>query len=81
MSEEGDTTSVTITIRPVGPFLVRGPVTLVQPDGTEIVPPVGKTPGVIKLCSCGFSESKPFCDASHKRCPPPPTTAAPPVTD
>ena len=80
MSNEEENTSVTITIRPVGPFLVRGPVTLVQPDGTEIVPPVGKTPGVIKLCSCGFSETKPFCDSSHKRCPPSaPASTSPPA--
>ena len=59
---------VTITIKPGGPYLVRGSVTLLHPDGGELTPPPAKTPGVIKLCACGLTQNKPFCDSSHKRC-------------
>lgn len=61
-----DDTSVRITAKTDGPFLVQGPVTIVRPDGTVLDPPVTRT-GVVKLCSCGLSATKPFCDASHKQ--------------
>jgi CDGSH-type Zn-finger protein len=31
--------------------------------------PVGKTPGVFKLCGRGLGQTKPFCDASHHQLP------------
>ncbi len=58
---------VTITVRPNGPFLVKGPATLLDADGAVVAPPPGKTPGVFKLCSCGRTNTPPFCDSSHKQ--------------
>jgi CDGSH-type Zn-finger protein len=58
---------VTITIKPAGPYLVQGPARIVDNDGNPIEPPPAKTPGVFKLCGCGLSANKPFCDSSHKK--------------
>lgn len=69
MSDEQ--TPVTITVKPWGSIMVRGPVTILDTEGNVITPPPAKTPGVIKLCSCGHSRTRPFCDGSHKTCEPP----------
>jgi CDGSH-type Zn-finger protein len=61
---------VTITIKAKGPYLVRGPVRIETQDGETIEPPPAKTPGVVKLCGCGHTETKPFCDGAHKACLP-----------
>jgi 3-phenylpropionate/trans-cinnamate dioxygenase ferredoxin subunit len=53
---------VTITIRPSGPYVVEGPVTLRDADGNEI--DLSKRDSV-KLCRCGASTTKPFCDGTH----------------
>jgi CDGSH-type Zn-finger protein len=45
-----------------GPLLVRGPITVVDTDGT----PVEVTRDPVALCRCGASRMKPFCDGSHK---------------
>jgi CDGSH-type Zn-finger protein len=45
-----------------GPYLVRGPVSIVDQDGNEIEL---KRP-VIALCRCGRSRIRPFCDGTHK---------------
>lgn len=45
-----------------GPYLVRGPVTMVDQDGNEIEL---KRP-VVALCRCGRSQIRPFCDGTHK---------------
>lgn len=47
---------------PDGPFLVRGHVDLVTPDGRRI-PQQRRT---VALCRCGRSGIKPFCDGTHK---------------
>ncbi len=44
-----------------GPFLVRGPITLVDEDGQELC--VRRE--TIALCRCGRSRTKPLCDGSH----------------
>lgn len=54
---------VTIEVRPNGPYLVKGPVTLVDSTGAR----VECTKDVIALCRCGGSTSKPFCDGTHSR--------------
>lgn len=58
---------VTIIIKPRGPILVQGDALLQRPDGSPIEPPPAKTPGTVKLCGCGRSQSLPFCDGSHKQ--------------
>ena len=45
-----------------GPYLVRGPFTIVDQDGNEIEV---KRP-VVALCRCGRSQIRPFCDGTHK---------------
>jgi CDGSH-type Zn-finger protein len=54
---------VTIQVRPNGPYLVKGPVRLVDADGNEF-PVSGDT---FALCRCGGSTNKPFCDGTHSR--------------
>jgi CDGSH-type Zn-finger protein len=45
-----------------GPYLVRGPFTLLDQDGNEIE--VKRR--VVALCRCGRSQIRPFCDGTHK---------------
>ncbi len=54
---------VTIKVRESGPYLVTGPFTLTDADGTLYELPVGSA---VVLCRCGRSATKPFCDATHK---------------
>jgi len=51
----------TITPLDDGPYLVKGPVKLVDASGNEFRVE-GKT---IALCRCGSSSTKPFCDGTH----------------
>ena len=55
---------MTSTIVPYedGPLIVRGDFELRTPDGEPIDP--GR--GVIALCRCGKSATKPFCDGTHR---------------
>lgn len=52
----------TITPYRNGPYLVRGPIMLLDQDGKEIE--VKRR--VIALCRCGRSQMRPFCDGTHK---------------
>jgi CDGSH-type Zn-finger protein len=45
-----------------GPFLVRGPVELLDQDGNTIV----TDRDTVALCRCGKSRLRPFCDGTHK---------------
>ncbi len=56
--------SVTIRMRPNGPFLVEGPVTVLDPEGNPF--PLNPDKPAIALCRCGHSANKPFCDGTHK---------------
>jgi CDGSH-type Zn-finger protein len=58
---------VVITIRPRGTIVVQGPVTILDPEGRELESPPAKHPGVIKLCGCGRSATRPFCDGTHNQ--------------
>ena len=58
---------VTLTLKPAGPIIIEGPVVILNNAGDEITPPPTKIPGQIKLCGCGFSKTRPFCDGSHQR--------------
>ena len=53
---------VVIKVRHNGPYLVTGPVTLTDADGTEYPLESGQN---IALCRCGGSTTKPFCDGTH----------------
>jgi CDGSH-type Zn-finger protein len=53
---------VVITPYENGPYLVRGPITLVSQDGEE----VELRRRTIALCRCGRSRIRPFCDGTHK---------------
>lgn len=57
---------VTIRTRLNGPFLVEGPVTIVDAAGNRF--PISPDKPAIALCRCGQSKNKPFCDGSHKGC-------------
>ncbi|HVF09050.1 MAG TPA: CDGSH iron-sulfur domain-containing protein [Actinomycetota bacterium] len=52
----------TISAYREGPFLVRGPVTIVDEDGREIE--VRRS--VVPLCRCGRSRTQPLCDGVHE---------------
>ena len=52
---------VTIKVRANGPYLVKGLVTLVDADGNPYTVEEN-----FVLCRCGGSQTKPFCDGSHK---------------
>lgn len=54
---------VEIVVRLNGPYLVKGPVRLVDAEGNEFA--VEKS--TIALCRCGASTTKPFCDGTHSK--------------
>jgi CDGSH-type Zn-finger protein len=56
---------VVIRTRENGPFLVTGPVKLVDAEG-NVFNLNGKES--IALCRCGDSKNRPFCDGTHKSC-------------
>lgn len=53
---------VQITVCADGPLLVRGPVSFVGEDGTELD---GRR-STVALCRCGLTGRPPWCDGSHK---------------
>jgi CDGSH-type Zn-finger protein len=58
-----DVDKPTVTVRPNGPYLVKGAMKLVDPEGKEFHL-AGDT---VALCRCGHSANKPFCDGTHNR--------------
>lgn len=55
---------VIVTVRDNGPNRIQGPVTVVDIDGNVVRQvPEGER---LALCRCGHSETKPFCDGTHK---------------
>jgi CDGSH-type Zn-finger protein len=61
MSEE---TKVTIKANRDGPYIVRGPATILDVDGEEWDVTGKKS---VALCRCGASLTKPFCDGTHSK--------------
>lgn len=55
---------VKITVTRNGPLSIKGPITLVDQDGSEYDLGARKR---IALCRCGGSTTEPFCDGSHSR--------------
>jgi len=58
-----DDVIVEIKVRDNGPYKVTGPVRLIDADGNAFEVPAESS---IVLCRCGKSETKPFCDKSHR---------------
>jgi CDGSH-type Zn-finger protein len=54
---------VEIKVRDDGPYKVTGPVRIVDAEGHLFAVEEGRP---VVLCRCGRSQTKPFCDASHK---------------
>lgn len=59
---------VTIKVLKNGPFLVVGPVQLVDATDAEFRLEGQKNPKNIALCRCTQSKNSPFCDGTHKAC-------------
>lgn len=57
---------VTIRCRPDGPYVIEGPVRVVDAQGNPFPLPTDKP--LLALCRCGHSAKRPFCDGSHKQC-------------
>jgi CDGSH-type Zn-finger protein len=57
---------VTIRVRPNGPLLIEGAVTVVDQHGNAF--PLNPDKPAVALCRCGQSSKKPFCDGTHNRC-------------
>ena len=49
---------------PDGPFLMDGPLEVLDPTGKTILIEAGKKAA---LCRCGASKTKPFCDGAHRK--------------
>jgi CDGSH-type Zn-finger protein len=58
--------TVTIRVRPNGPLLIEGPITIVDANGNAF--PLNPDKPNVALCRCGHSSRKPFCDGTHKTC-------------
>ena len=54
---------ITIRLLKNGPYIVQGPVELLDAGGNKIK--VEKD--TIALCRCGASVNKPFCDGTHSK--------------
>jgi CDGSH-type Zn-finger protein len=52
-----------ITALDNGPYLVRGPVLLLDAEGSEF----RTERATVALCRCGGSMTKPFCDGTHSK--------------
>jgi CDGSH-type Zn-finger protein len=58
------TEPVEIRTKKDGPYLVQGPISLIDHEGNQHDIAERKT---IALCRCGASVNKPFCDGTHSR--------------
>jgi CDGSH-type Zn-finger protein len=76
---------ITIQIKATGPLIISPEdaphVRILDPEGVELQTTPGKP---IKLCRCGHSLKRPFCDGKHNTCGldlsiVPPDAAAPQV--
>ena len=52
-----------ITVLDNGPYLVKGPVLLLDAEGNEF----RAERSTVALCRCGRSMTKPFCDGTHSK--------------
>ncbi|WP_132994260.1 CDGSH iron-sulfur domain-containing protein [Gordonia zhaorongruii] len=63
-SRDHDPASPDVSVIPCpgGPLLVRGPISVLNGDGTEFTP----RRQTVAFCRCGRSTISPMCDGSHK---------------
>ena len=52
-----------ITVLDNGPYLVKGPIVLLDAEGNEFF----TQRATVALCRCGGSRNKPFCDSTHAK--------------
>ena len=57
---------VTIKVRANGPYVIEGPISVIDAAGNAF--PINPDKPAIALCRCGQSENRPFCDGTHNRC-------------
>jgi CDGSH-type Zn-finger protein len=56
-------TSAKITVKPTGPYVVKGDIELFDTAGN----PFPRSTKGYTLCGCGQSGNKPFCDGTHSK--------------
>lgn len=66
-SDKTATTEVRVQARDNGPIIIRGPVVVMDGEGNVLDTANAKN-GVVALCRCGHSNTKPFCDGTHRTC-------------
>ncbi len=71
---------VIIRCRDNGPYVIQGPVTVVDSQGNAFTLPATDK-GNVALCRCGHSHNKPFCDGAHRESGFQATETAPPSTN
>ncbi len=54
---------VKITALDNGPYLVKGPILLLDAEGDQF----SFERATVALCRCGGSTTKPFCDGTHSK--------------
>jgi 3-phenylpropionate/trans-cinnamate dioxygenase ferredoxin subunit len=54
---------VTIKVKRNGSYHVQGPITIRDAEGNDVTFEGDE----VWLCRCGHSETKPFCDGTHRR--------------
>jgi CDGSH-type Zn-finger protein len=57
---------IVIRCRENGPYVVEGPIQVIDHLGNAFAIPAGKSN--VALCRCGHSQNRPFCDGSHRAC-------------
>jgi CDGSH-type Zn-finger protein len=57
---------IVIRCRENGPYVIEGPIKVIDHFGNAFTIPAGKNN--VALCRCGHSKNRPFCDGSHRDC-------------
>ncbi len=57
---------IIVRCRQNGPFVIEGPVTVIDHLGNKF--PIAADKPAVALCRCGQSSKRPFCDGTHNRC-------------
>lgn len=65
MNGGAEMSEVVVQLRPNGPILIKGPITLIDHLGNVFELPSEQQTDVA-LCRCSHSARRPFCDGSHK---------------